>query len=1247
MTKWNEGQKDVLESIDKDENILVSAAAGSGKTAVLVERIVRSVEEKRCSMDEILVMTFTRAAAAQMKGKIIGELEKRISDSGDPELYRQLSLAENADISTIDSFCNRVVKENFQLAGLDPGYALMDTGESGLLREEILEDVLEQLYRDPEFARVAEIYTRRAYDDSKLKEIIQKICYTAESFAEPEKWLAASVLPEEIPEDDFDLSHMKWAADLLKEQKNTVQDALFSYEKLRDRYASEEDPDKRKTAGDIYGVLDADVEMMRDALRAKDLAGLSEAVSVTRARFQAANYKKVYPAEEIDLLKEERETIAKRVGKLKFKDDISGIRKELSCHAAVQKQLVRAVLQFRTALEAEKKRLRKYDFSDIAHAAYHILYDTEKGETTAAGRAYSEKYRYIYVDEYQDGSDMQEHIMNSVARYRDGHPCNIFMVGDVKQSIYRFREARPELFLEKEKGYREKSLPGEVFYLNRNYRSRREILQAVNFFFRRLMREDFGGIVYDKNVQLNPPTDEEYTLQEEWKTELLLLDPAVTEASGEEAPEKDEVLEARMIGRRILELVTPEPLMIRNEEYNDRMPEGPENSPVRPLSFRDIVILLRGVRGCGKFLSELEKMGIPVQLEDPKAYFDAEEVLVMLQILQVIDNARQDIPYAAVLGSSVGGFTDEELARLAMYRSHRYEALYDTAQRWMADCPDTVIGEKLSALQEKLTVWKKEAAYLSIAQLIDRVLSDTDYRLKAAALPRGDRRLSNLMRLIRKAEDFEQTGNHGLFSFLQYIDKCRIHEADFGASGGFTEGSNSVRICTVHSSKGLEYPVVFLSRLGHNYNNEDSKKPVRISARYGIAPNYVRRIGERYIQSTKGVYRDAVNRLEYLASVHEELRLLYVGMTRAKELLIMTGTCKYAEEMSEGEEGGKSISYSELTEAASNLDFILTVLRAEGKESEKYLKKKIYFPEELPRPEKEEKASAANEMITENARALAEKLEKAYHFQYPYEAAVTTKTKYSVSEIKHEAMEESFEASGGETGVREAAEREAAEREADAVLKPESAEEEKEKKQSVKGLAATEYGTAVHRLMEKLPFDRINSKKDMVDRIREELMKPYYTPELQKAIRPEGIARFYAKEEDSLFARMKRAAEAGRLYREQQFLIGLPAKRLMQEIPLRDEEEEETEASVSEEPVVLQGIIDAFFLETDSDGKDYAVLMDYKTDRVDSKEALVRRYRAQLSLYRETLEQILGLPVKEVILYGFGKGLGEVPVDIS
>ena len=392
------------------------------------------------------------------------------------------------------------------------------------------------------------------------------------------------------------------------------------------------------------------------------------------------------------------------------------LQDEFACHAVVEEQLIRAVELFKEALRQEKQRKKKYDFNDVAHFAYRILYDPEKGEVTAVGKRYAEKYRYIYIDEYQDGSDLQEHILSSAARRENGVITNIFMVGDVKQSIYRFRQARPQLFLEKERDYQKPEVQGEVLFLNENYRSRDEILAGTNYIFRKVMREDFGGIRYDENVQLNPPKGRKNPA-ETVLPEFLILDTAEQEETAEDQeverdeepkrespPVSSEVLEARMIGTKILELV-----------------QGDSG-----YSFRDIVILQRSVSGSGPMLREYERMGIPVQLEDPKAYFDAEEVVVILSVLQVIDNSRQDIPYAAMLLSEIGGCTDAEAAYLSMQRSGRGEALFDTAERILAapeegqtegtEETDPVLAElraslleKLKVLHEKLRVWKRES----------------------------------------------------------------------------------------------------------------------------------------------------------------------------------------------------------------------------------------------------------------------------------------------------------------------------------------------------------------------------------------------------------------------------------------------------------------------------------------------------------------------------------------------------------
>ena len=1222
--KWNKGQKAVLDSLDRDTNLLVSAAAGSGKTAVLVERIIRSVEAGKCEIDQILVMTFTKAAAAQMKGKIIEGLERRAYESGNPALLTQLSKAANADISTIDSFCNRVVRENFQMAGIDPGFKTMDNGERELLREEILDRVLDMLYKDPDFRRVASLYTSRAYDDKTLRNLILQIERKAESFADPEAWLEKAVPPE--GENIFDL---QWVKDLLAQRKRLAKDYADCLEALKKPFLSEEDPGKRETAGKICEVFDADQTMLLTAARSEDPISFSGALKSKKKSFQKKEYMKVYPETEIEMLYEARTVLWKQIDKLVISLDAEELAEEIRDCRILTGELIRAVREFMRELALEKKRLKKYDFGDIAHAAYHILYDTEKGEVTPVGKTYSDRYRYIYIDEYQDGTDMQEHIMNSVARYRDGAPCNIFMVGDVKQSIYRFRQAKPELFLGKERDYREGRTPGEVLYLNQNYRSTVEILEATNFFFRRLMTEDFGGVVYNEEVQLNPPDGVECRIRPEKKVELLLgdLTPPEEEESGEapeekpeEAPEDKMVLEARMIGQRILELV-----------------KGDPDHP--PVQFSDIVILQRSVKGCGLMIREYEKMGIPVQLEDPKAYFDAEEVVTVLSVLNVIDNTRQDIPYAAVLHSPFGGLTDEDLARLAMRRAYRSEPLFDTAERLIegGEDDDFLLREKLVRIHDRIGQWKKGAVYLSIAQLIDRILTDTDYRMFAAGLPRGQRRLGNLMRLIAKAEDFEQAGNHGLFLFLRYIEKCRIHDADFGV-GGFTEEGDGVRICTIHSSKGLEYPVVFLSRLGNGYNRMDEKGPMVISARYGLAPNHVRRIGNRYIQSTKGVQRRAVEDLEWSETLQEELRLLYVGMTRAKDRLIMTavdkGICDSLQNAMEAGPQPGELPYAELLGAGSNLEYLMSVILRDVPEASKYLDIRVVDPAEIAVEEKKPERKEAKGG-TEKASVLAEQLKVAYNFEYPFAAAVETRTKLSVSEIKHEAME----AKGAGLSQGQEAPRK-------------------------KGIGGAEYGTAVHKLMELLPFGEIGSRKEMTDSIKKILSSGAFAPELRRVIRPDRIAGFYSDEKGSLFCRMREADRQGLLYKEQQFLIGLPAKRLGQEIPLQEAVQETEEAEDAwenvtgirepvivgdarfdtEEPVVLQGIVDAFFLETDEEGKQYVVLMDYKTDRVDSPGMLIDRYRAQLSLYAETVSDILQLPVREMWMYGFSEGLGAIRI---
>lgn len=1260
MREWNDGQKAVLQSIEKDENILVSAAAGSGKTAVLVERIVSSVTEGRCGIDEILVVTFTKAAAAQMKGKITALLEERAYNSGDPKLVRQMSLAANADISTIDSFCNRIVRENFQAAGLDPGFDLFDAGEAELLREDVMDDVMDELYRDPEFADCVKVFVKDVFDDSQLRDILMRLFLTSETFADPEEWLKKNTLAgclqeQGVEEEDEGYEEtllslglgQPWAAGYLEEIRKIASYLVERLKKARDLYAAETDSEARKTAEKIVKVLNSDLDRFGYFVKAQTLVDAAEGLGQKTERFMGSSYMKVYDLEEI----EELAAIRKKGGDL-MKTMLSGITaagilQELTAHVRLEKQLLRAIRLFRENLLQEKKRRKKYEFNDIAHAAYRVLFDPEEKRVTPVGRRYARKYRYIYIDEYQDGSDIQEHILNSVARYKDGYPSNIFMVGDVKQSIYRFRQARPQLFLDKERAYRKMLCPGKVLYLNENYRSRKEVLEAANFVFRQLMREEFGGILYDENVQLNYPKSKKDTNFLKYLPEVLICDPSAVSDDGEAVEEAAEILEARMIGRRILSIVRgEEEVLIPNESFDDKRPEGPDNRKERPAGFGDIVILQRSVANSGKMLREYARMGIPVQLEDPRAYFDAEEVVTILSVLQVIDNSEQDIPYAAVLRSPIGKCTDAELALLALKRPDNAVSLYAAANEWLEteEDPEKTAPElrtleeglrkKTAALRQWILKWKKESRYLSIAELLNRILEDTGYRTTVMLMPNGKHRLNNLMQLIFKAEDFEKSGNHGLFTFLRYFEKCKYHELTFGETGAAEHDGDAVRICTIHSSKGLEYPIVFVARMGKQFNFGDYKKPITISADYGIAPNHIRKIAGKYWLSTKGIRKKAVNHLDEMDTLYEELRLLYVAMTRAKDLLILTGTRRKAVEeyrAASGSSGRGDIPYYVLASAKTYLDFVVPVLFRDLKETGKVFSLKVWPADVFAASDGDALQSTeeeAEDTLQDTKDALqdteedpdiprqAASLQALHSFVYPYAEAVAGKTKLSVSELKHEAMD------------RLPQEEE----------EPERREKVYERRKT--GVSASDYGTAIHKLMELLPYEEISSEADMVEKLQGLIDGPRFTEDLRKVLRADKIKQFYSDAPDSLFRRMKAAEERGQLFREQQFLMGIPTASdtdASQAVPSKSDSI--TSASDS---AVLQGVIDAFFLEKDEEGREYAVLVDYKTDRVDSPETLKSLYRTQLELYAEAIRDITGLKVKEMWLYGFSNSLGAI-----
>jgi ATP-dependent helicase/nuclease subunit A len=1270
LPKWNKSQQEVLDSLKDECNVLVSAAAGSGKTAVLVERIIQTVEKGLADIDEILVCTFTRAAAAQMKSKIIRKFEELASSAGDDNKFaRQLMLAQSADIMTIDSFCNKIVKENFSIAGMDPAFEIYDSDEVSILKDEILDEVLDGHYRtDETFQRLAGFLIGRSIDDGNIKKIILDIYNVAESYAYPEGWLEESrvFVPEEDKTDEECrlevmeyIQTQKWVRDYIEYFRNLAEESINILSKRHELFMEPAADEKEKLNLKMIEMYDDDISRLKIIKNAKTLAEMQSAVAPRWKNFQSKKLIEVYDEYLEAELKDERDAIKNSFKGIYSEDDIitdiidSG--EYINCFLDI-------VTEFSQRLRAEKDKLKKYEFSDIAHAAFRILYSVEDKAPTAVGKRMSEIYKYIYIDEYQDSNDLQENILNAVARTKDGYISNVFMVGDVKQSIYRFRLARPDLFNTKSYDY-EEGIGGRLINLNMNYRSRAEVLDATNYIFRLIMTREFGGIEYNEATELHVPEKESYEnnypifpdeIIQDNKTELLMIDMnADSEADGETDETEQNAadftaqeVEAIEIGRRIQELVqgteSTQPLKVVNENYNSKKPESERNQKYRNVTYGDIVILQRKIKGSTRMVRIYEQMGIPVMLEDTSGYFDAIEIATMISVLRIVDNVQQDIPFASVLLSHIGGLTDSNLARIISLSVDGRMSLADKcrtfAEGYIISESEELrnIAEKLKRIFALTDAWRNMCPYISIAELIDQILMDTNYESFVLAMPEGKRRIGNLKIFRLRAEKFESVRNAGLLDYLKYIDKCRIHDIDYSEAKVGVEAGNAVRIMSIHKSKGLEFPVVFIAGTGQQFMLRDMSGPVAIDSDYRIGMDNFWYLENGIMVRTGNVKKDIMKLLNEKAVKTEEARLLYVAMTRAKEKLIITGTYK--------KNPAPLVSLSK-----NYLDYIRYVLgksysetidaRRKTKEqiiedfTKQYIRKNFDYCEDT--------AKLLN-MIRKNLEDESlEVLDNPYEFIYPYEFQTTAKAKMSVSEIKHQEMESHMiiEDDSNEivtdniSGIAVASDisdsedsgaSEAIAGDGEAISDIEKEEEKEEARKR-----AAQRGTIIHYLFEKLDYSKVDSRDELKKEFERVLNSGRFSDEDVQLVNVGYLSRFYNEDEKSLFARMRKGYLEDKLYRERQFIAGLG----LDEIPGYDAEK--LEGLVGEDYTVIQGIIDAYFYEGDS-----IILVDYKTDNVKEAQELLDRYAAQMYLYALTLEKLTGCEVADVVLYS--TKLGEV-----
>ncbi len=1164
----------------RDCNILVSAAAGSGKTAVLVERIVRMVcdDEKPVDIDRLLVVTFTNAAAAEMRERIANGIQAELLERPESEhIQRQATLLYNAQITTIDSFCLYLLRNHFNEIGLDPAFRIADEGEVKLMQQDVLKELLEEAYRSGEkaFLDCVEYFCPDGRE-GRLEQYILKLSRFAAAFPWPKQWL------EERREDYSattveELCAGECGAYLLRYLSRMLEGCAEKYRQLQGIC---QEPDGPYMYGEL---VDAELELL-------ERAACCETVEEFERKLSALSFGRL-PSKKDDTVSLQKRELAKKL-RAQVKDVVQELTEKLfatplelaaeqgaACREPVD-TLVGLVLEFDRRMQEKKQEKRVVDFSDMEHFALDILLKREGDRVVPSPVAleYRQHFAEILIDEYQDSNLVQEYLLQALSGEEDGR-FNRFLVGDVKQSIYRFRLARPELFLEKYRTYTEEGSCRRID-LARNFRSRRQVVNAVNDVFSRLMSERTGGLCYDDRAALYPgaiyPEQEEAAAND---SELILVEKP---GSGRDMGEKE--AEARVLATKIKSLRGSFLVTAKTGE-------------LRPARFSDMVILLRSNSGWDEeFKRVLEDEGIPVYITSKTGYFAATEVQELLQLLRVLDNPRQDIPLFGTMKSVFGGFAEEEIA---LIRSGRKKgALYEALKEFSAG--DGELCRKTAGFLERLSSYRKMTAYLPVRELLSRLISEYDYLNYVTALPAGEKRRANVEMLLTKAADFEKTSYFGLFHFIRYMEQLEKYDVDYGEADTLDENADVVRIMSIHKSKGLEFPVVFVAGLGKRFNRLDANQSLIMDMDLGLGTDYVnpaKRIRNRTLR------RIILSKKLEEESLAEELRVLYVAFTRAKEKLILTGCCQQAAEKLElcGEHSG-SFSYMDFMEAGSYLDFLLPVLGAAR------IRVSAADDEELAADGVREQLKlwdrkrlledAGSRMDREALRKLRERLSAPY----PYARLGGLYTKTTVSELKIAAMADKDEAAYHTFEEKE-------------VVPYIPAFRRGEEK-----ISGTVRGNAYHRVMELMDFWRLTTAKQeempglLRELLEEETAGKRLSEEYFHAVNEQKLLLFL---NTSLAKRMGRAQREGRLHREQPFVLGISADRLGKDFP-------------EEETVLIQGIIDVFFEEEDG-----LVLLDYKTDAVREVQDLWKRYETQLDYYCEALQKLTGKPVKERILYSF------------
>lgn len=1190
--KFTKEQQQVIDL--RDRNILVSAAAGSGKTAVLVERIITRLtkDASPVDVDQLLIVTFTEAAASEMKERIRNAIEKALEEQPDnTHLQRQSTLIHHAQVTTIHSFCLSVIREYFHTIDLDPGFRIGEEGELKLLKRDVLEELLEEYYEKGEekFFHFVESFAS-GRDDRKLEDIILQLYEYSRSYPNPEGWLRACVSRYEV-ESVEELEKATFVLAIMEEIQRLLKDLEASLCFAKEICGQEDGP------AAYLNTLESDLNVISRLQRAKSYREMEQEFSGLKWERLATNRDKTVSEEKIEVVKSIREECKKTVAAIReeyFYDSSEQLRQELFDSKANMEVLADLVVAFAKAYTEKKQNRNMIDFNDMEHYALQILTEEVEGELVPSDVAeeYQEKFVEVMIDEYQDSNLVQEALLTSVSTVSKGK-YNVFMVGDVKQSIYRFRLSRPELFMEKYNTYSAEDSHQQKIDLHKNFRSRKEVLDGANFIFEQIMTKELGGIVYDEKAALYVGAS--YEEQPNNETEVCFVD-----ASDLYQEENVRELEAKAVAGEIKKLVGSHMVFDKGE------------NAYRKARYSDVVILIRSLKGWSDvLLKTLGQEGVPAYSGSKEGYFETREIQMMLDYLKILDNPRQDIPFTAVLTSPFLGLSSEELATIK--NGAEGKTFYEKTCMY-AECGTcNLLRERLGTFLHQFEAIRDKVPYTAIHVLLWKIMDETGYANYISALPGGEQRMANLEMLVEKAISFESTSYKGLFHFVRYIEQLHKYDVDYGEASLIEESTDVVRIMSIHKSKGLEFPIVFVVGMDKMFNMQDARASIVIHPELGVGLDAVD-VEMRTKSAT--LLKRMIQKEIQKESVAEELRILYVAMTRAKEKLILTGTMKNMDTMLKqcarlGKHEEKELPYTRLVKARKYFDWIIPALYRNQVFSETLKEFRVNAPFQNPLYFKEipvlvrwiTQEMLLSSKIEESFHGtvtkqilqswdtketydlqVKEKLEAQFSFSYPYATEQKTRQKISVSELKKQAYLEEEE-------MHE---------EVVIPFLPRFLRGETE-------MTGAARGTAYHRVLELLDFTKKYDVETLEKAIRHMVEQELMTEEMASCIRVEDILGFL---QSTIGLRVQKACQRGQFFSEQPFVLG--------------------DDQLHNEITLVQGIIDVYFQE---DGE--LVVVDYKTDKVWREEELKERYQVQLDYYAKALEKVTGRRVKEKIIYSF------------